>query len=83
MWNEIRVLGGAYGVDCHVESLEQLFIFISASDPNLSLTFDVFKNTLDKYSKTLVDTALIEDAIISNVANDLRPYNSDKTSILI
>lgn len=82
LWNEIRVLGGAYGVDCHVESLEQLFIFISASDPNLSLTFDVFKNTLDKYSKTLVDTALIEDAIISNVANDLRPYGPDKTSIL-
>jgi len=82
LWNEIRVLGGAYGVDCHVESLERLFIFISASDPNLSLTFDTYKKSLQKYSETLVDSSLIEDAIISNVANDLKPYGPDKTSII-
>jgi hypothetical protein len=82
LWNEIRVLGGAYGVDCHVESLERLFIFISASDPNLSKTFEVFKKTLEKYSKDLVDKSLIDDAIISNVANDLKPYGPDRKSII-
>ncbi|MCY1151115.1 MAG: insulinase family protein [Sphaerochaetaceae bacterium] len=82
LWNEVRVLGGAYGVDCHVESLEQLFIFISASDPNLSLTFDNFKKALEKYCEVKVDRLYIEDAIISNVANDLKPYGPDKTSII-
>ena len=82
LWNEIRVLGGAYGVDCHVESLERLFIFISASDPNLSKTFEVFKNTLEKYSNVLVDKSLIDDAIIGNVANDLKPYGPDRKSII-
>lgn len=82
LWNEIRVLGGAYGVDCHVESLERLFIFISASDPNLTKTVDSFKKALEKYSDILVDQVLINDAIISNVASDLRPYGPDKTSII-
>jgi Zn-dependent M16 (insulinase) family peptidase len=82
LWNDIRVLGGAYGVDCHVESLEQLFIFISASDPNLTLTFENYKKALLKYSEILVDRSLIDDAIISNVANDLKPYGPNKTSII-
>lgn len=82
LWNEIRVLGGAYGVDCHVESLEQFFIFISASDPNLSVTFDAFRNVLQKYSEILVERNLIDDAIISNVSNDLKPYQPNRNSII-
>ncbi len=82
LWNEVRVIGGAYGVDCHVESLEQLLIFISASDPNLAQTFETYRNVLKQYSETLVNEELIDDAIINNVANDLKPHQNNRTSII-
>lgn len=81
LWNTIRVQGGAYGVDCHTDSLEQLFIFLSASDPNLASTFEAYKNSLIHYANLDVKKEEIEDAIISNVANDLRPYGPSSTSI--
>jgi Zn-dependent M16 (insulinase) family peptidase len=82
LWNTIRVQGGAYGVDCHVDSLEQLFIFISASDPNLASTFEAFKNSLIHYSTLEVKQEEIDDAIISNVGNDLRPFGPSSSGII-
>jgi hypothetical protein len=82
LWNTIRVQGGAYGVDCHVDSLERLFIFISGSDPNLASTFEAFKNSLIHYSNLDVKQEEIDDAIISNVANDLRPFGPSNSAII-
>lgn len=82
LWNSIRVQGGAYGVDCHVDSLERLFIFISASDPNLASTYEAFENSLIHYSTLEVKQEEINDAIISNVGNDLRPYGPSNSSII-
>jgi Zn-dependent M16 (insulinase) family peptidase len=82
LWNTIRVHGGAYGVDCHVDSLERLFIFISGSDPNLASTFEAFKNSLIHYSTLDVKQEEINDAIISNVANDLRPFGPSNSAII-
>lgn len=82
LWNTIRVQGGAYGVDCHVDSLERLFVFISGSDPNLASTFEAFKNALIHYSTLEVKQEEINDAIISNVANDLRPFGPSNSAII-
>ncbi|MBK5200642.1 MAG: insulinase family protein [Spirochaetaceae bacterium] len=82
LWNDIRVRGGAYGVDCNLDSLEKLFVFISASDPNLASTFEAFKRGLKKYSENDISEDKIADAIISNVANDLKPYGPSTTAII-
>lgn len=82
LWNSIRVVGGAYGVDCHVDSLEKMFIFISASDPNLSKTFENYRNGLQRYAENPVDEQTISDAIISNVAFDLKPFGPSTLAIV-
>ncbi len=82
LWNDVRVHGGAYGVDCHLDSLEKLFVFISASDPNLATTFEAFKRGLKSYTEKEISDEKIADAIISNVANDLKPYGPSNTAII-
>ena len=82
LWNEIRVNGGAYGVECYIDSIEAYFIFISARDPNLSLTYSIFNKVLDKYSKIQIDKEVIEAAIITNVSTDLKPHEPNRTSLI-
>lgn len=82
LWNDVRVHGGAYGVDCNLDSLEKLFVFISASDPNLATTFEAFKKGLNNYTNSAISMDKIVDAIISNVANDLKPYGPSNTAII-
>lgn len=82
LWDGIRVNGGAYGVESYVDSIEQYFIFISARDPNLSSSYNFFKEVLEKYSNLEIDEDLIEAAIITNVATDLRPHQPNRTSMI-
>ncbi len=82
LWDEIRVNGGAYGVESYVDSVEAYFIFISARDPNLSLTYSIFNKVLEKYSKLKIDKEVIEAAIITNVSTDLKPHEPNRTSLI-
>ncbi|MCH3918588.1 MAG: insulinase family protein [Spirochaetia bacterium] len=82
LWSVIRGQGGAYGVDCYVENLERLFIFTSYRDPNIASTLSYFRQVLEKYSKTDVDEERLEDAIVSNVSSDLRPFGPAQQSLI-
>lgn len=82
LWQIVRGQGGAYGVDCYVENLERLVVFTSYRDPQIASTFETFKKVLEKYSTTYSESKLIEDAVISNVSNDLRPYGPAQKSLI-
>lgn len=53
MWDNVRVIGGAYGGFCQFEARNGVFSFLSYRDPNLADTIDVY----DGASKALLSSA--------------------------
>jgi len=69
LWSSVRNTNGAYGVDCHVDSMEDLFVFSSYRDPCISETFDeFFKSFSAKLSPKEV-----EYAVVSIIGRDIKP----------
>ena len=54
LWTEVRVKGGAYGCGLSIDRSDNV-CFGSYRDPNVKITYDVFKN-LSKYLKTFNPT---------------------------
>jgi len=53
MWDNVRVIGGAYGGFCQFQPRDAIFSFLSYRDPNLAGTIDVY----DGASKSLLESA--------------------------
>ena len=53
MWDNVRVIGGAYGGFCQFQPRDGTFAFLSYRDPNLASTIDVY----DGASKALLQSA--------------------------
>ncbi|EJK74079.1 hypothetical protein THAOC_04269, partial [Thalassiosira oceanica] len=53
MWDNVRVIGGAYGGFCQFQPRDGIFAFLSYRDPNLAGTIDVY----DGASKALLQSA--------------------------
>eukprot|EP00560_Eucampia_antarctica_P004850 CAMPEP_0197831322 /NCGR_PEP_ID=MMETSP1437-20131217/9214_1 /TAXON_ID=49252 ORGANISM="Eucampia antarctica, Strain CCMP1452" /NCGR_SAMPLE_ID=MMETSP1437 /ASSEMBLY_ACC=CAM_ASM_001096 /LENGTH=1100 /DNA_ID=CAMNT_0043434181 /DNA_START=53 /DNA_END=3355 /DNA_ORIENTATION=+ len=47
LWDNVRVIGGAYGGFCTFNSQSGFFSFLSYRDPNLADTIDVYDNAAD------------------------------------
>jgi len=47
LWDNVRVIGGAYGGFCTFGSSSGLFTYLSYRDPNLAKTIDVYDGTAD------------------------------------
>lgn len=47
LWDQVRVIGGAYGGFCTFDSKQGFFSFLSYRDPNLAKTIDVYDATGD------------------------------------
>jgi Predicted Zn-dependent peptidases, insulinase-like len=50
LWNNVRVLGGAYGAMCGFKRNGEMY-FASYRDPNLENTYDVYRKAYDYVSK--------------------------------
>merc|ERR1712013_655370 len=53
LWDNVRVIGGAYGGFCTFNSKSGFFSFLSYRDPNLEQTLDVY----DKAADALLEAA--------------------------
>ena len=53
LWDQVRVIGGAYGGFCTFSSTDGFFSFLSYRDPNLADTIDVY----DKAGDALIAAA--------------------------
>ncbi len=66
LWNNVRILGGAYGCMCDFNRFGNGF-FVSYRDPKLKETYEVYKNA-SKFLKEYPDDAdVIERYIISTI----------------
>jgi len=72
LWEQVRVLGGAYGAFCMFDLFAGTLCFVSYRDPNLDNTLRVF----DHVGQHLRDTALSHDDIEKSVIGAIGEMDS-------
>ena len=83
LWNQVRVLGGAYGVGCRFNR-ELEGYFASYRDPNLKGTLDVYRQAADYLAGYDADEREITKTIIGTISGldiPLTPYMKGKRSL--
>lgn len=71
LWNVVRGCNGAYGVECHVDGMEDLMVFSSYRDPNIEQTYKVYLQSLSQG----VSESDIEYAIVTIIGKEIRPLS--------
>ncbi|MEO1289597.1 MAG: insulinase family protein, partial [Chloroflexota bacterium] len=69
IWQNIRVMGGAYGGNMSFSSETGLVNFLSWRDPNISRTLDVFNGTGDYLQQLQLTEHDVEKAIIGAIGS--------------
>jgi len=70
LWDNVRVVGGAYGGGCSLNPTSGGFAFSSYRDPNLQGTLDIYAGTVGVLEGLEIDDAALEQAIVG-AAGDL------------
>ncbi|TVQ41005.1 MAG: peptidase M16 [Spirochaetaceae bacterium] len=73
LWERIRMKGGAYGAFSSSRGAEQVFVFGSYRDPNITATLDAFHAALHHFSAAPVDERSLDLAVLGTVGGELRP----------
>ena len=68
LWNQVRIIGGAYGCFCSFTSMGDSF-FVSYRDPNLKNTYNAFEKVQDYVTNYDGDSEEIERYIITTIAD--------------
>lgn len=74
MWQNIRVIGGAYGGNMGFSASTGLVSFLSWRDPNISNTLAIFDGAADYLSNLEMSEEFVEQAIIGAIG-DLDGYD--------
>ncbi len=82
LWEQVRGVGGAYGVSAHVDMLERLFAFSSYRDPRVEGTLQDFVSVLERVAEMGVDQELLDSAIVSIISRELRPLSPKSASMI-
>jgi len=67
MWDNVRVMGGAYGGFCQFEPRNGIFSFLSYRDPNLAGTIDVYDGASAALMKSAEDLENDADALATAI----------------
>jgi len=67
MWDNVRVIGGAYGGFCQFQPRDGIFSFLSYRDPNLAGTIDVYDKASDALLKSAVDLENDPDSLATAI----------------
>lgn len=67
LWQQLRVLGGAYGAFCSVSRAPRLISFGSYRDPNVSTTYDAFMKVPDVLAVQTLSEEQVDKYIISTI----------------
>jgi len=70
LWDNVRVVGGAYGGGCSFNPVSGGFAFSSYRDPNLVGTLDIYDGTVGVLEGLEIDDAALEQCIVG-AAGDL------------
>lgn len=67
MWDNVRVIGGAYGGFCLFDPRNGVFSFLSYRDPNLAGTIDVYDGASDALLQSAKDMESDPDALATAI----------------
>ncbi len=82
LWEQVRGVGGAYGVSAHIDMLERICIFTSYRDPRIEGTLQDFRAVLDKVATEGVDAELLELSIISIISREIKPLYPKEAAMI-
>jgi len=82
LWDNVRVIGGAYGGFCRFSPLSGVFSFLSYRDPNLTNTLEIYDKTADYLSSAEIDKATISQAVIGTIGDLDSPMGPDAKGFL-
>ena len=76
LWDQVRGNNGAYGVESHVDGMEDLFVLSSYRDPCIGKTFRTFEKAL---SQKIGETE-IGYALVTVIGKEIRPRSPQTKS---
>lgn len=82
LWEQVRGVGGAYGVSAHVDMLERLYVFSSYRDPRIEGTLQDFLSVLDRIALHGVSQEVLDSAVVSIISREIRPLYPKQASIV-
>ena len=71
LWETVRGVNGAYGVESHVDTMENLFVLSSYRDPSIDRTLQTFRKALSHK----VEQSEIEYAVVTIIGKEIRPLS--------
>merc|ERR1719198_1780560 len=78
LWDNVRVVGGAYGGGCAFNTNSGGFAFSSYRDPNVQGTLDIYAGTADVLDEVELTDDALEQAIVGAVGDLDSPLTSQQ-----
>jgi Zn-dependent M16 (insulinase) family peptidase len=78
LWDNVRVVGGAYGGGCSLNPRTGGFAFSSYRDPNVQGTLDIYAKSADALEESELTDDALEQAIVGAVGDLDNPMNSQQ-----
>jgi Zn-dependent M16 (insulinase) family peptidase len=78
LWDNVRVVGGAYGGGCSFNPRTGGFNFSSYRDPNVQGTLDIYAKSADALEELVLTDDALEQAIVGAVGDLDNPMNSQQ-----
>jgi len=78
LWDNVRVLGGAYGGFARFSEATGRFVYMSYRDPNLAVTLDVYDKTAKHLEEAEISDQDLLQAIIGTVGDLDGPLSPDQ-----
>jgi len=78
LWDNVRVVGGAYGGGCSLNSNTGVLGFSSYRDPNLQGTLDIYAKTAEVLDELELTDEALEQAIVGAVGDLSSPMTSSQ-----
>jgi len=81
LWDNVRVVGGAYGGGCAFNPTSGGFAFSSYRDPNLKNTLDIYAASGKVLQEAEISDAALEQAIVGAVGDLDQPLTPDQKGL--
>uniref|UniRef100_A0A6U5MC85 Peptidase M16C associated domain-containing protein n=1 Tax=Calcidiscus leptoporus TaxID=127549 RepID=A0A6U5MC85_9EUKA len=81
LWDNVRVVGGAYGGGCALNPNSGAFAFSSYRDPNLQDTLDIYAATPKVLAELELTDEALEQAIVGAVGELDKPLTPDQKGL--
>ena len=78
LWNELRVIGGAYGADASLDTMEEVMVLMSYRDPHLASSFDAMRRAVLDCKPSPGE---VEDAKLGRMGRMLKPQRPSQRSV--